>query len=137
MLFEDFRRTVEATIGLLTPAKAQELAKSMAEPGAAKEQVAKTAADLLEWSQHNRDRIRGVLSGEIARQMKAVGIPSQSEVDALKKRVRTLEREAGKTASGRKKSAARKPTARKSTAKRVSTPSPAPASDPPAPDGNA
>jgi polyhydroxyalkanoate synthesis regulator phasin len=115
MLLDDVRRTIEAAIGRLTPAKAQELAKDMLEPGAAKEQVAKTAADLLEWSQHNRERIRDVMSGEITRQMKAVGVASQSEVDALKKRVRELERDAGKTASGRKKTAARKTTAKKAT----------------------
>jgi polyhydroxyalkanoate synthesis regulator phasin len=135
MLLEDLRRTVEATIGLLTPAKAQELAKSMAEPGAAKEQVAKSAADLLEWSQHNRERFREVITGEIARQMKGFGIASQSEVDALKKRVRTLEREAGKTASGRKKSAARKSPARKSSAKRPASGSTT--AIPPAPEGGA
>ena len=62
MLIDDVWQTIEATLGNLTPAKARELAKSIAEPGAAKEQVAKTAADLMEWSQHNRERIRSIVS---------------------------------------------------------------------------
>ena len=45
---DDMRKALEATIGNLTPSRAQELAKGFLEPGAAKEQVAKTAADLME-----------------------------------------------------------------------------------------
>ncbi len=124
MLIDDVWKTIEATLGTLTPAKARELAKSIAEPGAAKEQVAKTAADLMEWSQHNRERIRGIVTREFADQGAHLGLASQAELDALKKRVRELERAAGMTASGRartapaaKKTAARKSTATRSTAK--------------------
>jgi polyhydroxyalkanoate synthesis regulator phasin len=126
MLIDDVWKTIEATLGNLTPAKARELAKSIAEPGAAKEQVAKTAADLMEWSQHNRERIRGIVSREIADQGSHLGLASQAEVDALKKRVRELERAAGMTASGRsarsapaKKTAAKKSTAKKTTARKT------------------
>ena len=58
MVLDDLRKTLEATLGLLTPAKAQQLAKDMMEPGTAKEQIAKTAADLMDWSQSNRERLR-------------------------------------------------------------------------------
>ncbi len=58
MQFDDVRKAIEATFGQLTPDRARELARQMMEPGAAKEQVAKTAADMLEWSQNNRARIR-------------------------------------------------------------------------------
>jgi polyhydroxyalkanoate synthesis regulator phasin len=128
MLLDDLRKTLEAAVGNLTPAKAQQLAKDMMEPGAAKEQVAKTAADLLEWSQHNREKIREFVGREVQAQLKTVGVASQSEVDALKKRVRELERSAGMTASGRKKTTTRKKTAaRKPAAKTpVARPSPAP-----------
>ena len=124
MLIDDLWQTIEATLGNLSPAKARELAKNIAEPGAAKEQVAKTAADLMEWSQHNRERIRSIVSREIADQGSHLGLASQAELDALKKRVRELERAAGMTASGRagasaaKKSTARKPAARKTAAKK-------------------
>jgi polyhydroxyalkanoate synthesis regulator phasin len=120
MLIDDVWKTIEATLGNLTPAKARELAKNLAEPGAAKEQVAKTAADLMEWSQHNRERIRGIVTREISDQVSNLGLASRTEVDALKKRVRELERAAGMTASGRaKKATAKKATAKKTTAKKT------------------
>ncbi len=101
MIIDDLRRTVEGLLGTLTPTKAQQLAKDMLEPGAAKEQVAKATADLLEWSQGNRERISGFMQREISEQLKSVGgVASQAELDALKKRVRDLERAAGMTASG-------------------------------------
>jgi len=142
MLIDDLWQTIEATLGNLSPAKARELAKNIAEPGAAKEQVAKTAADLMEWSQHNRERIRSIVSREIADQGSHLGLASQAELDALKKRVRELERAAGMTASGRagasaaKKSTARKPAARKTAAKKPAAKKPA-APTPATPSGEA
>jgi len=118
MLLDDVRRTLEGLAGTLTPARAQQLAKDLMEPGAAKEQVAKTTADLLEWSQGNRERIRDFVSREVQHQTKTVGLATQAEVDALKKRVRDLERAAGMTASGAKKSAAQKTAAKKTGAKK-------------------
>ena len=103
MLLDDVRKTIEATLDTLTPANAQKLAKSLLDPGVAKEQVAKSAADLLEWSQHNRERMREIVGREIQAQLHMVGAAPQTELDALKKRVRELERAAGMTASGRKK----------------------------------
>ena len=114
---DEVRKSIEATIGNLTPAKAQELAKSLSDPGTAKEQVARLAADMLEWSQRNRDRLRDFIGREISNQLTSMGVASRSEVDALKKRVRELERRAGMTASGRK-SGAKKPVARKPAAKK-------------------
>ncbi len=119
---DDLRRALEAAIGNMTPARAQELAKSFLEPGAAKEQVAKTAADILDWSQRNRERLSDVIRREVADQMKQVGVATQDDLDTVRKRVRELERRAGMTASGRararRKTTARKPTARKPTAKK-------------------
>jgi len=108
---DDVRKTIEATLGTMTPAKAQQMAKSYLEPDAAKEQVAKAAGDILEWSQRNRERVRDMVRGEIRTQLQQVGVAPQSELDALKKRVRELERAAGMTASGRAKATARKKTA--------------------------
>jgi polyhydroxyalkanoate synthesis regulator phasin len=120
---DDLRKAVEATIGNLTPAKAQELAKSFSDPGTAKEQVAKLAADILDWSHRNRERLREAIGREVAAQMKSMGVATQADVDAVKKRVRDLERRAGMTASGRKKSAAKRPAARKPAAKKPAPPS--------------
>jgi polyhydroxyalkanoate synthesis regulator phasin len=121
---EDVRKTIEAVIGNLTPAKAQDLAKGLSDPGAAKDQVSKVAADMLEWSQRSRDRLKEFISREIASQMKSMGLATQAELDALKKRVRDLERRAGMTASGRG-SAAKKPAAKKSTATKTAAKKPA------------
>jgi len=124
---EDVRKTVEAVIGNLTPAKAQELAKGFADPGTAKEQVAKVAAELIEWSQRNRDRMKEFVGREIASQMRSVGVATQSDLDAVKKRVRDLERRAGMTASGRK-IASKKSPVKKTAAKKTSASSPKSAS---------
>jgi polyhydroxyalkanoate synthesis regulator phasin len=112
---DDMRKQFEATIGNLTPARAQELAKGFLEPGAAKEQIAKTTADLLEWSQRNRQRLRSAIQDEIRDQMRQMGVATQDELDTVRKRVRELERTAGMTASGRRRAASKK----KTTAKRT------------------
>lgn len=110
---DDVRKTIEAALGSLTPERAQQLAKSLTEPGAAKEQVARAATELLEWSQRNRERVTEFVRREIAEQMTGVGVATQADLDALKKRVRDLERAAAGTTSGRKST---RTSTRKSTA---------------------
>jgi polyhydroxyalkanoate synthesis regulator phasin len=114
MSLEDVRKTIEATVGNLTPLRARQLAKEYLEPGAARDQVSKTAAELMDWSHRNRERLREFVAHEVARQVKTIGVAPQSDVDALKKRVRDLERAAGLTASGRA-------AAKRTTAARTST----------------
>jgi polyhydroxyalkanoate synthesis regulator phasin len=120
---DEIRKTIEALIGNLTPAKAQELAKSLSDPGTAKEQVAKVAADLLDWSQRSRERFKDTISREVASQLNSMGVATQADLDTVKKRVRDLERRAGMTASGR--SAAKKSAAKKTTAKKAAAAKPA------------
>jgi polyhydroxyalkanoate synthesis regulator phasin len=121
MVIEDIKKTFDAVIGQLSPAKAQELAKRYLEPGAAKEQVAKAAGDLIDLSQRLRDAVRK----EVTSQMRSMGAATQDELDSLRKRVRDLERAAGMTASGgtkaARKTAARKPGARKPTSRKKTT----------------
>ena len=118
---DDMRKTFEAALGNLTPARAQELAKGFLEPGAAKDQIAKSAADILEWSQRNRQRLRSAIQDEIRDQMRQMGVATRDELDGLRKRVRDLERAAGMTASGRRRAPAKKTTAkRRSASKRPS-----------------
>ena len=112
---DDMRKAFEATIGNLSPTRAQELAKGLLEPGAAKEQVAKTAADMMEWSQRNRQRLRS----EIKDQMRQMGLATQDELDALRKRVRELERAAGMTASGGRRAPAKKTSAKRTSPKKT------------------
>jgi polyhydroxyalkanoate synthesis regulator phasin len=118
MVIDDIRKTFEAVIGQLTPAKAQQIAKRYLEPGAAKDQVAKTAGELVQLSQRLRDTVRK----EVSQQLRTMGAATQDELDALRKRVRDLERAAGMTASGRssagRKTSARTPSGRKKTADR-------------------
>jgi polyhydroxyalkanoate synthesis regulator phasin len=111
MVLDDIKKTFDAVIGQLSPAKAQEMAKRYLEPGAAKEQVAKTAGELIDLSQRLREAVRK----EVTSQMRSMGAATQDELDSLRKRVRDLERAAGMTASGGKK------TARKAGARKAGT----------------
>ena len=104
MVLDDIRKTFEAVLGQLTPAKAQELARRF-QPNAAKEQVSKTAGELVQLSQRMCEAVRK----EVASQMRSMGVATQDELDALRKRVRDLERAAGKAAS---RSTTRKTTSR-------------------------
>jgi polyhydroxyalkanoate synthesis regulator phasin len=104
MVLDDIRKTFEAVMGQLSPAKAQELAKRFLEPGAAKEQVSKTAGELVQLSQRVRESVRK----EVASQMRSMGVATQDEVEALRKRVRDLERAAGKRTASTRRSTATK-----------------------------
>jgi len=123
---EQVRQYMEAAIGKLSPAKAQELAKSLTKSKSqGRDQVSKAAKDLLAWSNKNKERLTSMVQTEVKSQLKTIGVASRDEVDALRKRVRELE---GKK-STRKRSTAKRSTAKRSTAKR-STAKPA-ASSPP------
>lgn len=124
MQLTDVLQFVEATLDKLSAAKAQELARQIA-AGEGKDQAAKLAQELLDWSQRNRDRMRDVVGREVSAQLSTIGVASTKDVDALKRRVRELERVVGPTKSGAKKSAAKKSAAKRtpktSTAKRTGT----------------
>lgn len=115
MVLDDIRKTFDAVMGQLSPAKAQQLAKRYMDPDAAKDQVAKTAGELIQLSQRLRDAVRK----EVASQMRSMGAATQGELDSLRRRVRDLERTTGMTASGREKTAARKATPRKATGRKT------------------
>jgi polyhydroxyalkanoate synthesis regulator phasin len=101
MVLDDIRKTFEAMMGQLSPAKARQLAKRYLEPGAAKEQVSKTAGELVQLSQRVRESVRK----EVASQMRSMGVATKDEVEALRKRVRDLERAAGKRTAARRTTA--------------------------------
>ena len=113
MVLDDIKKTFDAMLEQLSPAKAQRLAKRYLEPGAAKDQVAKTAGELIDLSQRLREAVRK----EVASQLRSMGAATQDELDTLRKRVRDLERAAGMTASGRK--AARKTAGRKTAERKT------------------
>jgi polyhydroxyalkanoate synthesis regulator phasin len=112
MVLDDIRKTLEAVMGQLSPAKARQLAKRYLEPGAAKEQVSKTASELVQLSKRMRETVRK----EVATQMRTMGVATQDEVEALRKRVRDLERAAGKRTSARRTSAVKTGARAKTTA---------------------
>ena len=121
---QDVRKQLEASFGNLTPTRAQELAKGMMDRDAAKEQVARLAADLLEWSQRNRARLTTMVRDEVRDQLRQMGVASQEELDALRKRVRDLERSQrartvkASTKKATSKAATAKTTRKTSSAKR-------------------
>lgn len=121
----DIRKFMEAAVGKLSPSKAQELARSVMR-GEGKEQVSKAAQDLLEWSNKNRQRIADLVRSEVRSQLSAMGVASRDEVDALKKRVRELERAGGtpKRSTAKKRTPAKRPSAKPAPA------APAPAAGP-------
>jgi polyhydroxyalkanoate synthesis regulator phasin len=98
----DVRRFMEGAVDKLTPAKARELAKGLLEGGASREQLQKLQQELLDWSTRNRDRIVAVVQTEVTRQLKNAGFATRAEVEAVRKRVRALERAAGIGAAGKK-----------------------------------
>ena len=134
---EDLRKTVEAAVETLTPARARELAKSLSEPGAAKEQVAKLAGELLEWSQRNRERLTEIVRTEIAEQMRRSGVATRTEVEALQRRVRALERAAPKATATRstKSSSPEASSSSKTTATRARKPTASAPKEPRGPQG--
>jgi polyhydroxyalkanoate synthesis regulator phasin len=122
---QDVRKTIEASMGNLSTTRAQEIAKSVLDKDAAKDQVSKTAADLMEWSQRNRTRLVELVRGEVRDQLRQMGIATEEEVNALRKRVRDLERTARATgARGGKKTSGAKTTA-KATARKPASAKPA------------
>lgn len=93
-MLEDVKRYVEAVLDKLSPAKAQAMARAMA--GGSRERVNELAKDLMEWSQRNRERLTELVRREVRAQLKALGVASKEELESLKRRVRELEKGAGK-----------------------------------------
>ena len=113
MQLTDVLQFVEATLDRISPARAQELAKQMAS-GEGREQVAKAAQELVDWSQRNRERVRALVQREVTAQLSAMGVPTKEDYEALKRRVAGLERTASKRTPAKRTSA--KSTAAKATA---------------------
>ena len=126
---QDVRKTIEASLGNLSTTRAQEIAKGMLDKDAAKDQVSKTAADVMEWSQRNRAKLVELIRGEIRDQLRQMGVATEDELNALRKRVRDLERTSratgargGKKPTAKAKAAPRKPaTAKKPSAEKTDT----------------
>lgn len=116
---DDVRKMLDLLFEKMSPAKAQEVAKGLVGEDR-REQAQKLAGDLLETAQRNRKRLKELISREVTAQVKNLGGATQKDLDALKRRVRDLERATGVGAAGRsagaKTAAPRKKTAAKRTA---------------------
>jgi polyhydroxyalkanoate synthesis regulator phasin len=105
-MLDTVRKYVEAGMGALSSKRAEELAKGLVKRGeAGKEQVTRIARDLAEWSQKNRVRWGRVVQREVKKQMGQLGLATKSEIEALRKRVRSLE---GKTKTATKRTTSKK-----------------------------
>ena len=114
------RKYVEAGREALSPKKAEDLARSLARQGEIRrDQVSKLARDLADWSRRNSERLLEVIRGEVKKQISRTGVATKEEVDALKRRIRELERGTGKKTTAKR--ATRKSTTRKSSARRSSS----------------
>jgi len=71
----------------------------------------------MEWSNKNRERLTELVRTEVRSQMKQMGIASRDELDALRRRVRALEKAQGGATATAKRSAATRKTARAPRAK--------------------
>ncbi len=113
MVVTEVRKYMEAAVEKLTPAKAQEMARSLLQgQDQRREQVQKVAQDLMDWSNQTRERMSELVRREVTRQLKAMGVASKEDLESLSARVRDLERAArtrpvktpakaaGKTAAG-------------------------------------
>ena len=90
-MLDPMRKTIQASFVILSPAKARALAKAMME-GQGREQISRTAQDLMDWSARNKDRLTGIVRDEVRSQLRQMGVASRDEVEALRKRVRELEK---------------------------------------------
>jgi polyhydroxyalkanoate synthesis regulator phasin len=116
----DVRRLLEAGLGALTPSRARGLARSLAQ-GQPVEQVNRVARELMEWSRGSRKRLTEMVSGEVRRQLKGMGIATKEDLDALRKRVRELETGRSAAPKTAARSASRSTSRKRSTAKKSTT----------------
>jgi len=107
MNLSDAVKAMLDTLDRLTPARAQQIAQQVMS-GEGREQVTKFAQELVERSQKSRERLLGIVQSEVKRQLNTLGVASREDVEALKKRVRALERSSG--AAPRKRAAKRRTT---------------------------
>ncbi len=118
-MVDDVRKYVEAALEKLTPERAQRLARSMLK-GAAPDQVGRSAQELVQWSQRSAERMRSSVEGEVRRQLRSLGLATRDEVEALRKRVRVLEKGTSKDgAPTKRRTPAQRRTPAKTAAKRT------------------
>lgn len=90
------QRTLEAVSGVtaLTRASAERLVRQLVHQGeVAADQVGETVQDLLDRSRRNRDVLTTLVTSEVHRVVRTMGLATNEEVLALRKQVADLKRE--------------------------------------------
>lgn len=90
------QRYLEALGGVtaLTRASAERIVRQLVRQGeVASDQVADTVQELLERSRHNRDVLSTLVTAEVQRAVRQLGLATSDEVLALRKQVADLKRE--------------------------------------------
>jgi polyhydroxyalkanoate synthesis regulator phasin len=127
-VLDPMKKAIQASFVILSPAKAQALAKAMMQ-GQGREQVQRTAQDLMDWSARNKDRLSGIVRDEVRSQLRQMGVASRDEVEALRKRVRELEKTRRAPAKRSTRTTARRSTVKQPGAKADATAVPPTTSD--------
>ena len=119
---EEIRSYVETGLGMLSPSGARDLARSLL-GGEGRDRIQKAAQDLLEWSARTGERVAEMIQREVRRQLTAAGVASKDDLDALRKRVRDLEKASSASPGSRSRSSPKRSSAteRASGAKRSSS----------------
>lgn len=117
-MLDAVRKYVEAGREALTPKKAESLARALVKQGQARRgQAGKLARELMEWSRRSSERLTGTIRREVKKQVERSGVATKDEVEALKRRIRELERAgaAGAKATPAKPTTSAKPATAKPT----------------------
>ena len=102
-MIDNVRRYVEAGREALTPKKAEELAKSLVKQGQVRrDQAAKLAKDILEWSRKSSDRFTQTIRHEVKKQIGKAGLATKDELESVKRRIRKLESGGKKSTTGKR-----------------------------------
>jgi polyhydroxyalkanoate synthesis regulator phasin len=88
---DQIRNYMGAGRGALSPAKARELARSVVS-GENKERITRLAQELVGRSNKNRERVIELVRTEVRKQLRKAGLVTREDLDALRKRVRDLEK---------------------------------------------
>lgn len=107
MVLQEVRKAVGSATDRLSASGAQELARSLMQ-GQGKEQVSKAAQEIMKWSNRNRERLMELVRAEVTTQLKKAGVASRDDLNALRKRVRELERAAKPAKATATKTAAKR-----------------------------
>lgn len=90
------QRYVEALNGIteLTRSNAERIVRQLSRTGeVATDQVGDTVQDLLDRSRRNREVLRAVVTAEVQRVVRSMGLATNDEVLSLRKQVADLKRE--------------------------------------------